>query len=187
VIGRRAWLAGLLAMTVPGRGGQQEPPLNAPAGQATPIGIQPGTTGPVIRARQVIITSGVGSNQGVFVYNGPPAAGNLIESMSLGGTDPYRNKTVVGVAAYSNVMPTGFAVALVGGTVQFYTGSLAAGWTIAAPAGGNLAINLTSELSINFPTLQLVSVATAPIPISAAGVTTVPQVISLLQQVGIFS
>lgn len=59
-------------MTQPGRGGQQPAPLNSAAGQATAVGTQPGVSGGIVRARQVIIS---GAGDGVFVYDG---SGNLI-------------------------------------------------------------------------------------------------------------
>jgi hypothetical protein len=51
-------------------------------------------------ATQVIIE---GSDDGLFVYNGPPATGNLILSIaSVGGTDPYGNHYLQGVGGYGN-------------------------------------------------------------------------------------
>jgi hypothetical protein len=47
-------MKGLVAMTA-GLGGQQPPPVNAPRGQATPPGVQPGVSGTVLRARQVLV------------------------------------------------------------------------------------------------------------------------------------
>jgi hypothetical protein len=61
-------------VTQPGRGGQQPAPINSAAGQATVVGTQPGVSGGIVRARQVIIS---GAGDGVFVYDG---SGNLIGS-----------------------------------------------------------------------------------------------------------
>lgn len=60
-------------------------------------------------------------------YSGTPAAGNLVQSsgFTTAGTDGFGNNYVAGSATYAS----GFAVALTGGIVQFYTGSLSGGWT----------------------------------------------------------
>ena len=114
----------------PGSGGLVPPPVNAPAGQATPVGVQPGTPSQIARVTQVIITPG-GVLQGIFTYSSNPgAAGTLIESASVAtaGTDQYGNHFVTGHASYG----AGFAASLNAGVVQFYTGSLAGGWTTAS-------------------------------------------------------
>lgn len=115
---------------LPGSGGLVPPPVNAPAGQATAIGVQPGTPSQVARITEIIITPG-GVLEGIFTYSSNPgAAGTLIESASVAtaGTDQYGNNFVTGHASYG----AGFAASLNAGIVQFYTGSLAGGWS---PAG----------------------------------------------------
>jgi hypothetical protein len=83
-------------MTQPGRGGQQQPPLNSAAGQPTPVGTQPGVSQGIVRARQVIIS---GSADGVFVYYGTPGPGTLAGSWAAAaGTDPYGNSYVAGLS-----------------------------------------------------------------------------------------
>lgn len=79
------------------------------AGAVTPRRPDQGDPGPstglgggfrsgILRAR-VVIVSGV--NEGVFVYNGPPALGNLIASItSADGIDVYGNAFVHGVVSY---------------------------------------------------------------------------------------
>lgn len=58
----------------------------------------------VIRARQVIVS---GTGEGVFVYNGTPAAGNLISTVvSAAGTDPYGNAYLQGTSEYEQVSAT---------------------------------------------------------------------------------
>jgi hypothetical protein len=90
-------------VTYPGQGGQQAPPVNSAAGQPTPVGTQPGVTGGIVRARQVIIS---GSADGVFVYQGTPGAGTLVGSWAAdAGTDPY-----------GNAYPRGFSVGKASGT-----------------------------------------------------------------------
>lgn len=114
----------------PGSGGLIPPPVNAPAGQAVPIGVQPGTGSQIARVTQIIITPGA-VLQGIFTYStNPGAAGTLIESASVAtaGTDQYGNHYVAGHASYG----ANFAAALNAGVIQFYTGSLAGGWTQAA-------------------------------------------------------
>lgn len=89
-------------------------PMNAPRGQTTPVGVQPGVSNGVVIARQVIV---FGPKDGVFVYNGTPALGNPpISWMAAGTTDPY-----------GNVLPATTGVA--GG------GFFQAGNTIIAPQG----------------------------------------------------
>jgi hypothetical protein len=112
-------------VTWPGLGGQQVAPVNAPAGQATPIGVTPGTTGLVI-ARQVII---IGSGGQLLVYSPTAAAGNLIASIAgAAGTDTYGNKYLAGFTTYGGTD----AMQMETGDITFYTGSLAAGWTQSA-------------------------------------------------------
>lgn len=68
-------------------------PLNAPPGQPTPIGIQPGTSTPVVIANLVVIFGPAGKVSGLFVYSGTPALGNppifWVASTSL--IDPFAN------------------------------------------------------------------------------------------------
>ena len=114
----------------PGSGGLTPPPVNAPAGQATPIGVQPGTSSQIARVTEIVITPG-GVLEGIFTYSSSPgAAGTLIESASVAtaGTDQYGNHFVTGHASYA----AGFAASLNAGFVQFYTGSLSGGWTASA-------------------------------------------------------
>jgi hypothetical protein len=73
----------------PGSGGLIPPPVNAPAGQATPVGVQPGSTTSVVRVRQVIVS---GTAEGVFVYSGKAELGNPpVAALTGSSTDPYGN------------------------------------------------------------------------------------------------
>lgn len=113
-------------MTYPGLGGQQQPSVNAPAGQALSIGVQAGTQQAIVRAREVIIA---GASGGLFVYAPSAGAGNLVSSVTAtAGVDPYGNNYLVEVATYSGAV----AMQMTAGQIIFYTGSLAAGWTSAA-------------------------------------------------------
>lgn len=82
----------------------------------------------LVVANKVIIE---GPNDGLFMYNGTPAAGNLIASDSVtAGVDAKGNNFVAGRASYSAT----FATALSGGQVIWYAGSLAGGWSSVATA-----------------------------------------------------
>lgn len=66
---------------------------------------------------------------GAFTYSGNPGAGNLIASMApTSGTDSFENHYLSGVASYGS----SFASQLGIGFLNFYTGSLASGWTAGA-------------------------------------------------------
>jgi len=119
-------------MTIPGAGGQV-PPRPDQAGIAQAAGQPPGVVvapggKPVTRVTQLVVTPG-GVLEGIFTYSSnPPAAGTLIESASVesAGTDAYGNNFVVGHASYAG----NFAASLSSGYINFYTGSLAGGWSV---------------------------------------------------------
>ena len=101
-----------------------------PAGYVPPgqPGTAAGSPNPTIRARLVVIF-GTGSGTGLFVYSGTPAAGNLIASIAAAATlDGFGNNVLAGTASYAST----FAASLNGGFVNFYTGSLAGGWSVGA-------------------------------------------------------
>jgi hypothetical protein len=109
-------------MTYPGLGGQQSPPQNAaPAGQLVP-GVQPGVSSQVVASRVIII----GTGGELLVYSPTAGAGTLTASIAAAATtDQYGNHIVQGTASYGS----GFATSEQAGIIQFYTGSLAGGWT----------------------------------------------------------
>jgi hypothetical protein len=77
----------------------------------------------------LILSAGQTGFSGMFVYSPAPGAGNLTSSVAaVSGTDPYGNHYLPGEATYGS----GFATVLQAGAVQFYTGSLAGGWALAA-------------------------------------------------------
>jgi hypothetical protein len=87
-------------MTMPGLGGQQPAPMNAPGAGQPGIGVQPGVSNAIVTANKVII---YGAGGGLFVYSGTPALGNLIESITgAAGTDPYGNAYLAGNTYYAN-------------------------------------------------------------------------------------
>ncbi len=68
----------------------------------------------------------------LFLYNGTPAAGNLLASItSAAGVDAEGNHYLEGIASYSSG-GAGYANAMIGGALLWYTGSQAAGWTLGA-------------------------------------------------------
>lgn len=143
-------------MTYPGRGGQQPAPYNAPAGQAPQPGITPGVP-PVLRVTEIVIVPG-GALEGIFTYSSnPPAANTLIESSNVAtaGTDIYGNHFLAGSSTYS----TSTATTMGAGYVQFYTGSLAAGWSLAATIQTDVLGDLI--LASISGTIELASDATA--------------------------
>jgi hypothetical protein len=113
-MGRRGWLAGMLAMTIPGLGGQVP---RRPDQAYTPSSgtVAPGSTN-IVRARQVIV---FGVDEGVFVYNGTPALGNQpILTLSNSSTDPFGNTIQPGMVAYVSAT---FWAQLLAGVLNFGT------------------------------------------------------------------
>jgi hypothetical protein len=88
--------------------------IGAPAGQATPIGVQAGVSNGIVIARQVIIIGNTGT---LLVYAPGPGLHNLVASISAeAGTDPY-----------GNAYPGGIYGELTTNFIDFqYNGSIAA-------------------------------------------------------------
>lgn len=104
---RRVLLKGLAGM-VAGDGLRR--PVNAPRGQGTPVGVQPGVSNAIVIANKVIV---FGTGGGVFVYSGTPGPGNPpIASISNTTTDPYGNATEIGINAYTVVSGVRVAIGL---------------------------------------------------------------------------
>jgi hypothetical protein len=105
MISRRVFGIGALAMA----GDGLVRPVGAPRGQATPVGVQPGTSN-VVTARIVIIT---GAGDGAFAYIGAPGPGNPPVSWLTGGglVDPYGNvlPSTMGVEGNGTFSVTGTA------------------------------------------------------------------------------
>ncbi len=116
-------------MTIPGAGGQVPPrPDQRFIGQQ-PVPVSPGGT-PIARVTEIIITPG-SVLEGIFTYStNPGAPGTLIASSNTAaaGQDQYGNNYLAGTASYQ----TDFAFAMNAGFIDFYTGSLASGWTVQA-------------------------------------------------------
>lgn len=130
-------------MAIVGVGGTPEQPVGyRPPDQPGVAAGNPST----IRARQVII---VGPSQQLLVYTPTAAAGNLVESIaSAAFVDQFGNHGLPGNASYAAT----FATTAAAGFVAFYSGSLAAGWTlqssVAGDVAGNLQVNATGQLQL---------------------------------------
>lgn len=139
----------VLVTVLRGAGGQPPPRPDQYARPQPYVPVSPGGT-PVIRVHEIIVTP-AGTLEGMFTYSSnPPAAGTLIESAGVeaAGTDASGNHFVPGHASYAG----NFATSLNAGFIQFYTGSLAGGWTatgsLAADTLGDLALLAASGRSI---------------------------------------
>jgi TM2 domain-containing membrane protein YozV len=128
-------------MTIPGQGGQVPARPDQQTRPQPYVPVSPGGT-PIARVTEIIITPG-GVLEGIFTYStNPGAAGTLIETASVAaaGTDQYGNHFVAGHASYAG----NFATSLNAGFVQFYSGSLAAGWT----AKGTITTNVLGDIAL---------------------------------------
>jgi hypothetical protein len=134
-MGRRSWLAGLLAMTIPGLGGQTPRRPDQQSGGGQQAAVAPGSTN-VVRARLVIIS---GANTGEFLYSSsPPAAGTLVASVAPAATttDPYGNAVVGGgFAVYGTGDPGDYALLADAELLLFPVGAAAAAVVNAGSAG----------------------------------------------------
>ena len=92
----------MLAMT--GLGGTPPPPMNAPRGQATPPGVQPGVSAGIDFARVVVVFGPTGAVNGVFIYQAgtTPKTGNgPLLSGTLAADDLYKNPVQQGWVSYA--------------------------------------------------------------------------------------
>jgi hypothetical protein len=103
-------------------------------------------------ANQVIIS---GTGEGLWVYNGTPALGNLIASItSVQGTDPYGNLYQPGITSYTNDSGIYYAASMQNGEIVFSTATNPAGpYTSFAAMGpdgsGNIEIGTKGSANIN--------------------------------------
>lgn len=177
-------LLGAGAFTVPGLGGQNPAPQNAPAGLAPVPGVQPGAPN-LIRARKVVI-GGTGAGTGLFIYSGIPAAGNLVgtgNALPFGAsvTDPYGNAYLGGYTSYAPGSPY-TAASVNGAAVNFYKATTYAGpWTVI----GQIEVSGTILLLETFTGIQGIinvpqgAVSGFPISSSAALATVITDVNAL--------
>lgn len=129
-------------------------PVNAPPAGVVSPGVQPGVSQSVVIANRVIV---YGTNGGIYVYSGTPAAGSLIASITgSGGLDPYKlNNCVAGIASYFSNGTGYLAIQLVGFAVQWQSNTTFAGaYTVFATFNASLSNN-----AFNFLTLPVQSTA----------------------------
>ena len=103
--------------------------IGAPAGQATPIGVQPGTTQAVVIANRVII---IGDTGGIFIYAPAPGLHNLIASIAA----------VAGTDQYGNSYPGGFSGELQTNEIQFLSAGVVVGQLAPVTLSGGLVLDL---------------------------------------------
>jgi hypothetical protein len=131
MIGRRQFGIGAAAMVA---GDKLVRPVNAPRGTDTPVGVQPGSNSPIVRARQVIVS---GNGDGVFIYSGAPGLGNPpIAWMGAGLVDPYGNvlPSTTGVASTGTFQAGDTRITTAG--IFVYSSTPAAGNLIYSEVGG---------------------------------------------------
>lgn len=192
-----------------GLGGTQPPPPNAP-GAITGAAVQAGVTHNVVIANVVLVFAPSGP-VGVFVYAAgtTPGPGNYpIAAMTNQTTDPYGNAIHTGVGSYGGV---NLAAVLTNASLllQAAAGQIAGGYSgglfsgpageIFASSGGTTSSDSLAQLTLKSANansgtsaqiqtaaeVQLNVGASATIPISSSGITTVAQVVSALVSVGI--
>lgn len=149
---------GGVTVTSPVTGGLTPAPQNAPQSVPPTVGTQPGQSTAILRARQVIIS---GSGDGEWVYNGAPAANNLVASVTTGnpaspGTttpDPTGHNAVLpGIVTYgfSSLLGAYVAIQVFGQAIYYYTAATEAGpWTL----GPNVSLTAGSILTLNGETV----------------------------------
>jgi hypothetical protein len=207
---RRGVLGAMLAMVLPGMGGQQPASQGAPRGQQTPVGIQAGVSGGVEFARVVVVYGPTGAVNGVFIYQPgtTPGSGNgPVLSGTESATDLYKNTVLPGwvsyaapgSSTYSQLVNALLRLNFAGmsspaqlsmsssAVVQLTSGEQTGADNPAAMQLLSSAANGGSrEASFAVDKMSLGSASSQTIPISSAGITTVAQVVTALKAVGIF-
>lgn len=138
---RRGFLGGMIAMTIPGAGGQQQRPFTA-GGQSTPTGVQPGVSAGIDFARVVVVFGPTGAVNGVFIYQAgtTPKNGNgPVLSGTLSSTDLYKNAVQQGWVAYSAPGSSSWA-ALLGAALRLNAPSSVLPGQVFANAAGSVEI-----------------------------------------------
>lgn len=173
MIWRRSFLGGMIAMTIPGAGGQQPPGQGAPRGQKTPPGVQPGTTG-VDFARVVIVFGPSGAVNGVFIYQAgtKPGAGNgPVLSGTLSAKDFYGNAVQSGWVSYSSPGSAAWAQLLQGQLAINVTASQSHPATVSAAGAGGIDLNSGTVTAGDSP--AVVQATSAQNPLSSGGQSTI--------------
>lgn len=116
-----------------------------------PAGVGPAPSGGIVVARRVIVS---GPQDGVFVYAGPPAAGDLAASIVPSATtDPYLNSVLAGIASYATSGTPRVAVENNAGAISFMTSATEAGpWNLASKLSVNptLLTGVTGDLALEY-------------------------------------
>jgi hypothetical protein len=99
---------------------------------------------------QLIAGNTIINPNGMFTYSGPPGTGNLSSTQApTSGTDSFGNHYLSGVSSYGATVAT----SMVAGALQFYTGSLAGGWSLqgelVTDVLGDLVSTFTGTLSLS--------------------------------------
>lgn len=172
----------------PGSGGLPPRPVNVPTTRALQVGVQAGTSLPVVRARQVII---IGTAGELLVYSPAAAAGNLIASVAAADfTDPYGNAGLAGVASYADNGTFVSASVMFGGTINWYQAGTAAGpWNIEAGIGFGFVSGQGGFLTLQGLELQSTLGAASGVIPQAGGssITTVAGVVAVLEAMGLLA
>ena len=162
-----------------GRGSRRHSPYLrnhlAPGGVIMPFGnaVGEGFVNPGIVVAKKVIIQGV-TGQGLFLYAGSPAPGNLLASVAQFGTDGYTNIALTGPASYRNAGGGLWTASnLVQGGIEFLTASSEAGpW------------NLKLEISLN--TSAPLTSGSWP-QTGGSGITTVAQIVTVLENLGLLT
>jgi hypothetical protein len=162
-------------------------PPSIPGVATSPPAVPPGSSTGIVRAREVIVS---GSNGGVFVYSGKPAAGNMIASITgSAGTDSYGNSYYAGLSSYSTLGGFPSAININGGGISFYQATSSIPPYDYNVLVGGLGQNATPQFQlVAYQSFQLespgVNNTTLPQPPPAA---TPAAIIAALQAAGIFT
>lgn len=162
------------------------PVVSSGRGKKMPFGnaVGEGFVNPgIVVAKKVIVE---GPNQGVLVYSGTPALGNLINSVGSGDfNDQVGNLVLQGNVTYTEVLSNlWLAQAQIGADTVVYSAPAESGpWTQIAQLSWN---------SLGYLNLQLAEGGSAPstgaIPqAGGSGITTVAQVVAKLEAMGLLT
>jgi hypothetical protein len=141
----------------------------------------------------IILTEQTTGLSGLFGYSPTVGAGNLVVSVSANsGTDQNTNAYLAGISSYTGGGTSWSAISINGAEIVTYTATSHAGpWTQTGTIDyssieGALVLGYTEIIS-QASEFQLIASAPSAIPTPGEGITTVAEVVSALQSVGIFS
>lgn len=125
-----------------------------------------GWSSQAVIARLVIVE---GTDDGVFIYGGPAALGNLISSdTAVAGTDAYGNAFVAGQTTYTSSGGIFYACSVQAAAVTFWTAAAAGGpWTSGASlhgdSAGDMYVNAVTTLGFMAGQITAGLVSTVPL------------------------